>query len=257
MTILAEYAAKYPNIAMERKDGILQVTLHSDGGPLQWCNAAHEDIPRAFSEIAHDLENRVVILTGTGSDFCRRVQPDGFTMEPGAPSMQVDRIYQDGKDLVLNLLEIKVPVIAAVNGPAQHHSELALLCDIVLAADTAVFQDRHFHHGNVPGDGMHLVLPLLLGFNRGRYCSLLARKITASEALEWGLVAEVLPGEALLGRAWEIAEDLARRPTLVLRYTKEVLTLELKRIFQTHLAHGLALEALAGGYGAWREQWQR
>jgi enoyl-CoA hydratase/carnithine racemase len=257
MTSLDEYATRYPNIAMERRDGILQVTLHSGGDSLQWCNAVHEDLPRAFREIARDVENRIVILTGTGADFCRRLQQGGFTMKRGAPSMQVDRIYQDGKDIILNHLDIKVPMIAVVNGPVQHHMEVPLLCDIVLASDTAIFQDRKFYHGNVPGNGMHLLLPLLMGANRGRYYSLTSKKITALEALEWGLVAEVWPGDKVLARAWELAADLARRPLLGLRYAREVLTLEIKRLFEAHLPHGLALEALAGGYGAWREEWQR
>jgi enoyl-CoA hydratase/carnithine racemase len=257
VSYLEDYASAYPNIEMERRDGILLVTFHSDGDSLQWCNAAHEDIPSALHEIAQDTENRIVILTGKGENFCGRVQEGGFVMERRAPSMQVDRIYQDGKDLILNLLEVKVPMIAAVNGPAKHHSELALLCDIVIASDTAVFQDRHFHKGNVPGDGMHLVLPLLLGPNRGRYYSLASKEISAHEALKWGLVAEVLPKSQVLDRAWELASEISRRPLLVLRYTREVLTLELKQLFHAYLPHGLALEALAGGYGAWREQWQR
>ena len=70
----------------------------------------------------------------------------------------------------MNFLNIEVPVISAVNGPAWRHSELPLLADIVLAADTAQFQDSaHFTGGLVPGDGMHIVYPLLLGVNRARY----------------------------------------------------------------------------------------
>jgi enoyl-CoA hydratase/carnithine racemase len=102
----------------------------------------------------------------------------------------------------MKLLEIEVPVISAVNGPAWRHSEIPLLCDIVLAADTAQFQDSaHFPSDVVPGDGMHIVYPLLLGMNRGRYFLLTGQTLNAQKALELGLVAEVHPPDKLLGRA--------------------------------------------------------
>ena len=75
-----------------------------------------------------------------------------------------DKIYWEGKQLLMNLLAIEVPMISAVNGPAMRHSELPLLRDIVLAAEEASFQDAgHFGGGLVPGDGVHAVYPLLLG----------------------------------------------------------------------------------------------
>ena len=93
-------------------------------------------------------------------------------------------------------------MISAINGPAWRHSEIPLLCDIVLAADTAQFQDSaHFLSDVVPGDGMHIVYPLLLGMNRGRYFLLTGQTLDAQKALELGLVAEVLPPDKLLARA--------------------------------------------------------
>ena len=145
----------------------------------------------------------------------------------------------------MNLLDIEVPMISAVNGPALRHSELPLLCDIVLAAESAMFQDSaHFPNGLVPGDGMHIVYPLLLGPNRGRYFLLTGQALSARQALDLGLVNEVLPGAALLPRAWELAEQLARQPLLTLRYSRVVLTLQLKRLMQELLGYGLVLEGL-------------
>ena len=104
-------------------------------------------------------------------------------------------------------------MIAAINGPALRHSELPLLCDIVLASETAEFQDSaHFPTGLVPGDGMHIVYPLLLGPNRGRYFLLTGQSIPARQAQELGLVGEVLPKDKVLARAWELAEQLAKNP---------------------------------------------
>src|ERR1700737_4584120 len=91
-----------------------------------------------------------------------------------------DHIYKDAKHLLMNLLDIEVPVIAAVNGPALIHAELAVLSDIVIASENAEFQDGpHFPNGVVPGDGVHVVWPLVLGINRGRYFLLSGQKLSA------------------------------------------------------------------------------
>ena len=82
------------------------------------------------------------------------------------------------------MLDIEVPMIAAVNGPARIHAEIPVLCDIVLASEDAVFQDLpHFINGTVARDGVHLVWPLLLGLNRGRYFLLTGQELSAQQAL--------------------------------------------------------------------------
>lgn len=247
MTTLDTYATKYKTIRMERRDGILQLTFHTEGGPLRWGLLPHGEFPDAFADIARDRENRVVIMTGTGEEFSGvRASPQttSFTARPTIETL--DRIHWEGRALLMNLLSIEVPVIAALNGPAWRHSEIPLLSDIVLASDTAAFQDSaHFMSDMVPGDGMHVVYPLLLGFNRARYFLLTGQTIGAREAHQLGLVAEVLPPDKVLARAWELAEDLARRPTLLLRYTRLLFTDYLKRRLHELLGYGLAMESLA------------
>lgn len=136
-------------------------------------------------------------------------------------------------------------MISAINGPALRHSELPLLCDIVLAAEEASFQDSgHFINGLIPGDGMHIIYPMLLGLNRGRYFLLTGQTIEAREAKELGLVSEVLPRQDLLPRAWELAEQLTKQSPLVLRYTRVLLTQYIKRQMHDLLGYGLALEGL-------------
>lgn len=99
----------------------------------------------------------------------------------------------------------------------------------------------------VPGDGMHIVYPLLLGMNRGRYFLLTGQTLDANKALELGLAAEVLPPHKLLPRAWELAEGLARRPNLLLRYTRLLMTEMLRRQMHDLLGYGLGMEMLALG----------
>ena len=247
MAAFDTYANKYSTIRMERRDGILQLTFHTDGGPLRWGMIPHGEFADAFADIARDRENRVVIMTGTGDEFSGvRATPETTSM-PTRPSLDtIDRIQWEGRALLMNLLAIEVPVIAAINGPAWRHSEIPLLSDIVLASETAAFQDSaHFKSNMVPGDGMHVVYPLLIGFNRARYFLLTGQTLSAQEAKDLGLVAEVLPKDKVLPRAWELAQDLTKRPTLLLRYTRLMFAEQLRKPLQEMLGYGLAMEGIA------------
>ncbi|MGQ0529202.1 MAG: enoyl-CoA hydratase/isomerase family protein [Panacagrimonas sp.] len=246
---LADYRHRFKTLAVTRDDaGVLTVRMHSRGGSLYWGALPHDELGELFSCIAADRDNRVVVITGTGDAFT--TLPAGFGiggLAKGEYSAEVwDHIIWAGNRLINQMLDIEVPMIAAVNGPTVVHSELAVLCDIVLAADTAYFQDApHFPGGLVPGDGMQVIWPLLLGPNRGRYFLLTGQKIGAAEALQLGIVGEVLSCEQLLPRAYELAADLATRNPVLLRNTRHVLTRPIKRAMAHDLHTGLALEALA------------
>lgn len=181
---LASYAGNYAHVDLHREDGVLVVRLHTDAAELTGGGGPHDELGWCFADIAGDPENEVVVLTGTGSTFCAHMNAADVDARP--PEAW-DAVHFHGKRLLTNLLDIPVPMIAAINGPATVHAELGLLCDVVLAADTAVFQDApHYASGVVPGDGVHVIWPLLLGPNRGRYFLLTGETLAAQRALELG-----------------------------------------------------------------------
>ena len=245
MSKLQDYQDKYRNIVFERRDGILQMRLHTDGGPMQWGaseGAIHEQLGHAFYDIAHDIENRVLILTGTGDAFCVARNQAEYGSKPDAAFWY--RMIKEGKDMLMQYLDVEVPVIAVINGPATIHPELPALGDIVLAAEDAVLQDSHMRQGVVPGDGGHVVWEHLLGANRSRYFFYTEQIMTAQEAKAAGVVGEILPREKLLPRAWELAAQLAKKPLQTLHYTRTILTQPIKQKMLSDLGYGWAVEAL-------------
>ena len=245
---LDEYKDRWKTAEVSRDDaGVLTIRMHSRGGPLMWGGPPHRELPELFAAVASDRRNRVVVLTGTGDTFIGLPEGGPGGMATGEMSaMGWDRIIFEGNRLVDQLLAIEVPVICAVNGPVTVHSELAVLNDIVLATEETYFQDApHFPGGLVPGDSMQVVWPLLLGPNRGRYFLLTGQEIHAQEALQLGVVGEVLPADRLLDRAQELASSLAALNPVLLRNTRHVLVRPLRRAMAEDLHTGLALEALA------------
>src|SRR5579864_9572408 len=182
---LCDYQNKYDGIRFSRDGaGVLEMTIHTRGGSAKWGSSTdclHRELGEAFLDVARDPENKVVLFTGTGENFIAEFEPAFTFHEPGMAEMW-PRIYEEGVGLLNHLLMIPVPMIAAVNGPALIHAELAVMCDIVLASETACFQDSgHFINGVIPGDGMHVVWPLVLGPNRGRYFLFTGQKLSAQE----------------------------------------------------------------------------
>src|SRR6202047_3382080 len=238
-----DYRDKYENVRMKRENGILEVALHTRGGPLVFNGHVHEALVRAFRDIGDDRENHVVILTGTGNEFCAQITADGFDF---FTPTGFDKILREGTKVLENILDIQVPMIAAINGPVTVHSEYALLCDMVITTEHAYLQDTpHPAFGIVPGDCLHVVWPEVIGEIRGRYFLLSGQKLNAAEAKGYGAVNEVVHRETLLPRAWELARYLKKQNPLTLRYTRMALSTRFRRRLQESLSYGLALEGIS------------
>jgi enoyl-CoA hydratase/carnithine racemase len=238
------YRDRFPNARLSRSPtGVLEVALHTDGGTLVFNGHTHEQFVDLFHAIGSDRDNRVVILTGSGDAFMETITLEGFDF---FTPRGYDKIYREGKKVLMNLLDIEVPLIAAVNGPVRLHSEYILLADIVLATPSTLFQDKpHFEFGIVSGDGVHLLWQEAIGTVRGRYFILTRQELDAATAKEWGAVNEIVPAHKLLPRAREIAEGLAALPPLATSYTRTAMTQKLRRIVDEGVGYGLALEGIS------------
>ncbi len=248
MTVLSDYAGRYRCLLMERDDdGVLIVRLHTEGGPFAFDEPTHHVLGEAFDAICDDPGNQVVVLTGTGDAFCTGADGASFAGARAAgPDALWVRLRRDGDRMLRSFVDIGVPVISVINGPVAAHSELPLLADVVLAADDVSFSDpNHYLGGLPPGDGMHIVWTQLVGLNRARYFLMTGQHIKADEALQLGLVAELLPRPALLPRALEIARTWAALPEWTRRNTRAVLNQPWRKALAAELYSGLTMEAMA------------
>jgi enoyl-CoA hydratase/carnithine racemase len=244
MTKFDAYRDAFPNAYLTRKpNGVLEVRLHTNNTKLVFNGHTHEQFVNLFHAIGEDRENRVVILTGTGEAFMDTIEADGFDF---FTPRGYDKILREGRKVLSNILDVEAPMITALNGPVLLHSEFALLTDIILATPQTVFQDKpHFDFGIVPGDGVNLLWPEVIGTMRGRYFILTRQVLDAETAKAWGVVNEILPAYRLLDRAHELADGIAKLPPLTSRYTRMLLTQKLRRVVEDGAAFGLALEGIS------------
>jgi enoyl-CoA hydratase/carnithine racemase len=182
-----------------------------------------------------------MILTGTGDSWINNRDLASYRAHESAT---YDIWYRDSAKLLESLLwSVDIPTIAAINGPG-FHTEFGLLCDLTIASDQAIFFEPHFSIGVVPGDGQFLVYQNLLGLKRANHVMYLRKEgITATEALDWGLIGEIRPRDKLLERAREMAAQLMEQPRTVRRLTTQVARRPWRRAIQLdfgmHLAHEL------------------
>ena len=232
---------EYETVVISREAGVTEVRFHTNGGPMVWSAASHHDASRVFLDLAADSATKVMIVTGTGDRFCTEIDRESFAHE-----RTWEPIWWKTKRLLRSLLDIDVPVIGAINGPALVHAEIPLLSDVAVAASTAVFADKaHFSSGAIPGDGAHLIWRYLLGPRRAKYFLLTSEEIASDEALRLGVINEVVPPAEVSERAWALARSLAEKPLPFLRYLRETLNMYEREHLLKGLSHGLALEGVA------------
>jgi enoyl-CoA hydratase/carnithine racemase len=236
------YFNAYRNLKLTRDaDGVLVAEFHSNGGPLTFTAQAHTEVVDAFYRISQDRANKIVILTGAGGDFMIGVDWQSFknVSDPGVWS----QIHDEGAQVLENIANIRVPVIAAIEGRAHIHSEYALLANVIVAAEGATFQDvGHFAAGVVPGDGIFTAWSYRAGAGRAEAFLLNPQPLPARTAHEWGVVAEVVPNGKALSRAHELARLYLKAPEVTRRDTRIHFIRPLKERIVQEVGYGLSVE---------------
>jgi enoyl-CoA hydratase/carnithine racemase len=236
------YLTAYRNLKLTRDaEGVLVVQFHNDGGPLTFTAQAHTEVVDAFYRISQDRANKIVILTGAGGDFMIGVDWQSFK-DVSDPEVW-SQIHDEGVQVLENLVNIRVPVIAAIEGRAHIHSEYALLANVIVAAEGATFQDvGHFAAGVVPGDGIFTAWSYRAGAGRAEAFLLNPQPLTAAIAQQWGVVAEVVPDGKALSRAQELARLYLKAPEVTRRDTRIHFIQPLKERIVREIGYGLSVE---------------
>jgi enoyl-CoA hydratase/carnithine racemase len=241
-TLQADYFAAYRSLKLTRDAiGVLVVEFHSNGGPFTFTAQDHTQFVDAFYRIAQDRANKIVILTGAGGEFIPNIDFSSFgnVADPGVWS----QVHDEGVQLLENISNLRVPVIAAIEGRAHVHSEYALLASVIVAAEGATFHDLpHVAGGIVPGDGIFTTWSYRAGAGRAEAFLLNPKPLTARTAYDWGVVAEVVADGQALSRARELAELYLNVPEVTRRNTRVHCIQPLKERIVREVGYGLALE---------------
>ena len=241
-TTLADYFAAYRSLKLTRDaDGVLVIEFHTNGGPLNFTAQDHTEFVDAFYRIAQDRANKIVILTGAGGEFIVDVDFASFgnVADPGVWS----QVHDEGVQILENLANIRVPVIAAIEGRVYVHSEYALLANVIVAGRSAKFHDiPHFAGGIVPGDGIFTTWSYRAGAGRAEAFLLNPQPLSAQTAHEWGVIAELVDDGKALARARELASVYLKAPEVTRRNTRVHFIQPLKERIVREVGYGLSLE---------------
>src|SRR3984893_18239150 len=241
-TIQPDYFTAYSSLKMARDArAVLVVEFHTKGGPLTFTARDHTDFVDAFYRIGQDRANAVVIFTGTGGHFIPGIDFASFGNVADAGVWS--QVHDEGVQILENLLNIRVPVIAAVEGRLDVHSEYALLANVIVTGEGATFTDLpHFAGGIVPGDGIFTAWSYRAGAGRAESFLLHPKPLTARTAYDWGVVAEVVRDGEALSRAIELAYSYLKVPEITRRNTRVHFTQPLKERIVREVGFGLSLE---------------
>ena len=227
--------------------GVAELTLNRPDKLNSFNSIMHAELREVLGELRTNADARVLLLTGAGRGFCagqdlsdRAVSPDGQAVDLG------ESIEKNYRPLILSLRALPMPVIAAVNGVAAGAgANIALACDLVIAARSANFVQAFCKLGLVPDCGGTWFLPRLVGNARALGLALLGDKLPATQAQDWGLIWRAVEDDQLMPTARGLAQQLAAGPTRGFARTKEAIyrswgmglpeQLNLERDFQREL----------------------
>jgi 2-(1,2-epoxy-1,2-dihydrophenyl)acetyl-CoA isomerase len=207
-------------VETSRDGAVLAITLNRPDVLNAFNRAMHEGLAAALKD-AHDAEVRAVVVTGAGRAFC--VGQDLTEFRDAAEGDIAERLRAGYHPTIQAIRSLEKPVIAAVNGHAAGAGlSFAAACDLRIAAADALFIPAFINIGLIPDSGGTFFIARLLGASRAFEWMTSGRRLTATEAQEWGIVSEVVETERLSERAMELARELAAKPTRAIAMTKRL-----------------------------------
>lgn len=235
-------AANYRALRFEFLDSVLRVTIDHPESPLNAVDdLLHAELTRLFSELKRERRVRAVLLTGSGRAFSAG---GDFNWFPTLDDLEkLENLRRDAKQMIWDLLDVPLPIIAAINGPAVGlGASLALLCDTIWMSETASIADPHVLVGIVAGDGGAAIWPLAVGPARAKEYLMTGDPVPAVEAERIGLVNHVVPPEELQDLALEFAKRVAAGAPLAVQYTKQAVNKVVKDALNIAFDASTALE---------------
>lgn len=235
-------SSQYETLRFERHGRVLRVTIDHPGSPLNAVDdTLHTEFARLMADLKQENEARAILITGSGKAFSAG---GDFNWFPTLNNLErLEHLRRDAKQLIWDLLDIPLPVVAAVNGPAIGlGASIALLCDVIFMGESAVIADPHVSVGIVAGDGGAAIWPLAVGPARAKRYLLTGDPLTATEAERIGLINEVVPDADLGDAALAFATRLAEGAPLAVQYTKQAVNKVVKDALNTAFDTSTALE---------------
>jgi 2-(1,2-epoxy-1,2-dihydrophenyl)acetyl-CoA isomerase len=215
----------YESIIFSSTDGVARITLNRPERLNSFTASMHAELRDALSKVASDGSARVLLLTGAGRGFCAGQDLSDRAVAPGSAAVDLgESIEKNYRPLVLGLRHLPMPVVCAVNGVAAGAgANIALACDIVIAAKSASFIQAFTKIGLVPDSGGTYFLPRLLGTARAVGLAMLGDKLSAEQAAEWGLIWKCVEDAELGNTVDALLAQLAQAPTRGLAAIKRAL----------------------------------
>ena len=234
----------FETIELARSGRLLTITLNRPDALNAIDDQMHDDLVDVFAFVGKDEYSDVIVLTGAGRAFS--AGGDFAHLAHMAAHPQVfDRDATRAKRIVFSILDLEKPLICRLNGHATGlGATLALLCDVVFAADSAKIGDPHVTVGLVAGDGGAIVWPDRIGFARAKEYLMTGELVPARKAEELGLINHCLPLAELDGAVEAFCQRLLNGSTNAIRWTKVLVNLELKRRAHALMDAGIAYEAV-------------
>lgn len=242
------YASCVPQyILVDDADGVTHITLNRPDVLNSFNKEMAREVVAEFSRAAHDANVRAVVLTGAGRGFCAGQDLAEALPKNGVMPDLGDFVRETWNPIVMAVRTIEKPVICAVNGTAAGAgANLAFACDLVFASREANFIQSFAKIGVIPDTGGTFILPRIVGLQRATALTMLAEKVSAEQALAWGLVYRVCEPALVLDEATAAARYLATQPTRALGLIKRGFNRSLGITLESQLAYEEELQREAG-----------